>query len=397
MMDVIKLPELEKFNTIPRSLYSEEHSIFRQAVEDFVKKEMVPYHADWEKNKGVARSFWKKMGENGFLSLQVPQEYGGMGITDFRYNAILVEVLNRTGCSGPGIGVPVHSDIAVPYITKYGQEEVKKKWLKKLSDGSAVASIAMSEPGAGSDLQNIKTTALDKGDHYLVNGSKTFITNGYIGDVSVVAVKTDPKLGAKGISLLFMEAGMKGYSKGEPFDKVGMHAQDTCELFFDNVKVPKSYLLGNEGEGFKYMMTELPQERLVVAASGVAAAEGSLEATIHYIKEREAFGKPLSHMQTIRHKIAELVTEVQMGRVFIDRCIELHAEDKLDNTTASMAKYAMTDLQCKVIDECVQLHGGYGYMWEYHVARAFADARAQRIYAGSNEIMKELISRPLWK
>lgn len=396
-MDLLKAEALQTLNTIPRSGFTDEHEMFRTALEDFVRKEVIPYHAEWEKNHAVSKDFWLKMGQNGFLAPQVPEEYGGMGITDYRYNALIAEVLNRSGCTGPGIGVPVHSDIVVPYIVKYGSEAIKKEWLPKMVSGEAVGSIAMSEPGAGSDLKNIKTTAVDKGDYYVVNGSKTFITNGYIGDVAVVAVKTDPSAGAKGISLLVMGPHMDGYSKGTPFEKVGMHAQDTCELFFDHVKVPKENLLGELGQGFVYMMTELPQERLIVGAGGLAAAEGALEATIHYLREREAFGSPLSHMQTIRHKIAELATEVQVGRVFIDKCVELHSEGKLDNIAASMVKYNLTDLQCKVIDECVQLHGGYGYIWEYHVARAYADARAQRIYAGSNEIMKELISRPLWK
>jgi acyl-CoA dehydrogenase len=396
-MDILKTTELQKFNNIDRYGFEEEHELFRQSFEDFVKKEVIPFHADWEKNKMVDRSFWEKIGQNGFLAPQIPTEYGGMGLNDFRYNAIIAEVLGRSGCSGPGIGVPVHSDIVVPYIIHYAQEVVKQKWLPKMADGTAIGSIAMSEPGAGSDLKNIKTTAVDNGDHYIVNGSKTFITNGYQSDIAVTAVKTDPSLGAKGISLLVIEAGSEGFSKGEPFEKIGMHAQDTCELFFDNVKVPKENLLGEEGKGFAYMMTELPQERIVVGACGLAAAEGSLEVTINYLREREAFGSPLSHMQTIRHKIAELVTEVQIGRVFVDRCVELHNNKKLTNITASMVKGSMTDLQCKIIDECVQLHGGYGYIWEYNVARAYADARAQKIYAGSNEIMKELISRPLWK
>ncbi|MCI5055823.1 MAG: acyl-CoA dehydrogenase family protein [Flavobacteriales bacterium] len=396
-MDILKATELQKFNNIERQGFDEEHDMFRQSLEDFVRKEVIPHHDKWERQKMVDRSFWEKMGQNGFLAPQIPEAYGGLGLDDYRYNAIIAEVLNRSGCSGPGIGVPVHSDIVVPYLIHYGQEEVKKKWLPKMADGTAIGAIAMSEPGAGSDLKNIKTTAVDMGDHFLVNGSKTFITNGYQCDIAVTAVRTDPQAGAKGISLLVIETGMEGYSKGEPFEKIGMHAQDTCELFFDNVKVPKTHVLGDLGQGFAYMMTELPQERIIVGACGLAAAEGALEVTIGYLREREAFGKPLSHMQTIRHKIAELATEVQIGRVFVDRCIELHTQKKLTNISASMVKASMTDLQCRVIDECVQLHGGYGYIWEYNVARAYADARAQKIYAGSNEIMKELISRPLWR
>jgi acyl-CoA dehydrogenase len=263
--------------------------------------------------------------------------------------------------------------------------------------GKAIAAVAMTEPGAGSDLQGIKTTAEDKGDYYLVNGSKTFITNGYLCDVVVTAVKTDPSKGAKGISLLVIDAKSEGFTKGQPFHKVGLHSQDTCELFFDNVKVPKKNLLGNEGEGFKYLMTELAQERLVVAICALAHAEGVLDKTVQYTKERKAFGKPISELQNTRFKLAECFSEIQIGKMFIDRCIELHNEKKLDAATASMAKYKMTDLQFKVADECVQLHGGYGYIWEYDVARAFADSRVQRIYAGTNEIMKELIARKVLK
>jgi acyl-CoA dehydrogenase len=255
----------------------------------------------------------------------------------------------------------------------------------------------MTEPGAGSDLQGMRTSAVDMGDHYVVNGSKTFITNGYVADVSVVAVKTDPTKGAKGISLMVMEAGWEGFSKGKPFEKVGMHAQDTCELFFDNVKVPKGNLLGEEGKGFSYLMTELPQERLVVAIGALGATEGALAQTLRYVRERKAFGKEIAEFQNTRYKIAELATEVQMARIFLDRLIELHCKGELDSATASMAKFRLTDLQCQVIDECVQLHGGYGYMWEFFVARAWADARAQRIYAGTNEIMKELIARKILK
>jgi len=263
--------------------------------------------------------------------------------------------------------------------------------------GEAISAVAMTEPGTGSDLQNIRTTATDQGDHYLVNGSKTFITNGYLCDIVVVAVKTDPNAGAKGTSLLLIEANREGFSKGAPFHKVGLHSQDTCELFFDNVKVPKENLLGREGEGFVYLMTQLVQERLIVALGAIAAAEGTLQITINYVKQRHAFGKAVADFQNTKFKIAEMASEIEMGRVFADRCTELHNEKKLDATTASMAKYLLSDLQCKVADECVQLHGGYGYIWEYDVARAWADARVQRIYAGTNEIMKEIISRKYLK
>lgn len=381
----------------PRSLYTEEHLMFAQSVRDFVKKELEPHHAKWEKDQMVSRESWLKLGEAGYLCPQVDEQYGGLGIKDFRYNAIILEEISRAGLASEAVGYPLHSDIVCPYIEHYGTEAAKQKWLPKMVTGEAIACVAMTEPGAGSDLQNIKTSAVDKGTHYLVNGSKTFITNGYLSDIAVVAVKTDPTLGAKGISLLLIETGMKGYSKGKPFEKIGLHAQDTCELFFENVEVPKENLLGKVGEGFKYLMTELAQERLVVGLGGIAAAEGILEKTVQYTKERQAFGKSISDFQNTRFKLAELATEVGIGRIFADRCVELHNNKQLDGAMASSCKYWLTDLQTKVADECLQLHGGYGYIWEYPVARAWADARVQRIYAGTNEIMKELIARNVLK
>ena len=382
---------------LPRSIYTDDHLLFKEALEDFVNQEIVPNNPQWEKDKMVSRESWRKLGENGYLVMQAPEEYGGLGITDFRYNALFTEVIGLSGCAGPAVGYPLHNDIVAPYILHYGTEAAKKKWIPKTISGEAILAVAMTEPGAGSDLQGMRTTAEDKGDHYLVNGSKTFITNGYLCDLVVTAVKTDPSKGAKGISLLLMEADAEGFTKGKPFEKIGLHAQDTCELFFDNVKVPKENLLGQEGHGFKYLMTELAQERLVVAIGAVAAAEAALETTVQYTKERRAFKKSISEFQNTRFKLAEMATEVAMNRVFVDRCVELHCEGKLDGGAASAAKYATTELQCKIADECVQLHGGYGYIWEYAVARAYADARVQRIYAGTNEIMKELIARKILK
>jgi alkylation response protein AidB-like acyl-CoA dehydrogenase len=276
---------------LPRNIYNEEQLMFKKSVEDFVAKEILPYHPQWEKDQMVSRESWTKLGEAGFLCMQVSSEYGGLGISDFRYNAIFTEVLGYSGCAGPAVGYPLHSDIVTPYIEHYGSEATKKKYLPGIVSGECILAIAMTEPGAGSDLQNIKTTAIDKGDHYLVNGSKTFITNGYLCDAAVVAVKTDPSQGARGTSLLLMEANVDGFTKGKPFHKVGLHSQDTCELFFDNVKVPKENLLGIEGQGFRYMMTELAQERLIVAIGALASAEGALDKTIQYTKERKAFGK----------------------------------------------------------------------------------------------------------
>lgn len=377
---------------IPRTLFTPEHEMLRSAVRDFFQKEIVPFHDKWEQEGQISREAWLKAGEMGILCSCAPVEYGGPG-TDFLYSAIIIEELSKTGCTGPGFFL--HSDIVAPYILHYGTEEQKKKWIPKMVSGEVITAIAMSEPSAGSDLQGIKTTAILQGDHYLVNGSKTFITNGYMSDMVIVVVKTDPNAGARGTSLLIMDTTMDGYTKGSPLKKVGMKAQDTCELFFDNVKVPVSCLLGKEGEGFNYLMQELPQERLLVGIMGITTAETAIEKTIQYTKERSAFGKPIAAFQNTRFKLAELATETQIGRVFLDKCIELHLKKQLDIPTAAMLKYATTDLQCKVVDECLQLHGGYGYIWEYWIARAYADSRVQKIYAGANEIMKEIIARDI--
>lgn len=378
-----------------RSLFTEEHELFRQSVRDFVSREVSPHNAEWEKQKMVSREVWRKLGDKGFLGMQVPDNLGGLNITDFRYNAIFIEELGLSGCSAPAVGFPLHSDIVIPYILHYGTEEVKKKYIPKMLTGEYIGAIAMTEPGAGSDLQAIRTSAIDQGDYYLVNGSKTFITNGYLSDVVVVAVKTDPDKGAKGMSLLVIDRDMEGFSRGIPFEKIGLHAQDTCEMFFEDVKVPKENLLGKAGEGFKYLMTELAQERLVVALAAIALGEYMLQTTINYVKERKAFGKSVSEFQNTRFKLAEMNAALEQGRIYCDYLVMLHNEGKLDTAMASAAKYNMTELQCKVADECVQLHGGYGYMQEYGVARSWVDARVQRIYAGTNEIMKELIARKI--
>ncbi len=377
---------------IARALFTEEHEMLRIAVRDFFQKEIVPFHDKWEQEGQISREAWLKAGEMGILCPCVPAEYGGSEL-DFIYSTVIIEELSKTGCTGPGFFL--HSDIVAPYILHYGTEEQKHKWLPKMVSGEAITAIAMSEPSAGSDLQGIKTTAVKQGDHYIVNGSKTFITNGYMSDMVIVVVKTDPSAGAKGTSLLLMDTSMAGYSKGKPLKKIGMKAQDTCEMFFDNVKVPVSCLLGEEGKGFNYLMQELPQERLLVGIMALVSAETAIEKTIQYTKDRIAFGKPIAAFQNTRFKLAELATETQIGRVFIDKCIELHLKKELDIPTAAMLKYASTDLQCKVVDECLQFHGGYGYVWEYWIARAFADSRVQKIYAGANEIMKEIIARDI--
>ena len=377
---------------IPRTLFSSEHELFRESVRKFFEQEAVPFHAQWEKDGHIDRALWNKAGEAGMLCSHIPEEYGGMA-ADFLYSAVVIEEQARLGLTG--VGFSLHSDIVAPYILHYGNEEQKQYYLPKLVSGELVTAIAMTEPGTGSDLQGVKTTAVLDGDEYVINGSKTFITNGWLADLVIVVAKTDAKAGAKGISLFLVDAKTPGFSKGKRLEKVGMKAQDTSELFFQDVRIPMANLLGKEGMGFVYLMQELPQERLTVGVGAIASAEAALKWTLDYTRERKAFGRAVADFQNTRFKLAEMATEIQVGRVFVDRCLELHLNKKLDVPTAAMLKYWGTDLQCKVIDECVQLHGGYGYMWEYPIARAWADSRVQRIYDGTNEIMKEIISRAL--
>ncbi len=378
--------------TVPRTLFEEEHDAFRDSVRRFLENEVAPFHDRWEEQGHVDREIWNKAGANGFLCPTMPEEYGGAGV-DKRFSVVVMEEGARINATGMGWGL--HSEIVAPYLLHYGSEHLKQKYLPKMASGEMVGAIAMTEPAAGSDLQGVRTTAVRDGDHYILTGSKIFITNGYLSDLVIVVAKTDPARGAKGTSLLVVDTSMAGFTKGKPLKKAGMKAQDTCELFFDNVKVPAENLLGEEGNGFAYLMQELPWERLQIAVIAIASAEAALDWTIQYTNERKAFGQEIAKFQNTRFKLAELKTEIQVGRVFVDRCIELILENKLDPATASMAKYWCSDLQFKVMDECVQLHGGYGYMWEYPITRAWADARVQRIYGGTNEIMKELISRNL--
>ncbi len=381
---------------IDRQLYSPDHTAFADAFERFMDKEIAPFHDAWEEQGYVDREVWRKAGDNGFLCMTMPDEYGGSG-ADRLYSVAQMEALARRGFSGIGFGL--HSEIVAPYILHYGTEAQKHKYLPLLASGEMVGAIAMSEPAAGSDLQGVKTTAIRQADgSYLLNGSKTFITNGWHADLVIVVAKTDPAAGAKGTSLLLVERGMPGFEKGKRLKKVGMKAQDTSELFFDNVRVPADNLLGGqayEGKGFVCLMEQLPWERLQIAIGAVASAQAAIDWTVQYVKDRKVFGQPVANYQNTRYTLAELQTEVQVARVFVDKCSELVLKDQLDTATASMAKYWCSDLQCKVIDECVQLHGGYGYMWEYPIARAWADARVQRIYGGTNEIMKEVISRQM--
>lgn len=379
---------------IKRTVFESEHEMFRDSFRKFLQEEAVPNHEQWEKDGQVSRDFWRKAGEMGYLSPTVPEAYGGVEV-DFRYNAVVAEEVANFGLTGIGFGL--HSDIAVPYIMAYGTEEQKQKYLPGCVNGDIVTAIAMTEPGTGSDLQGVKTNAVlsDDGEHYILNGSKTFITNGQLADLVIVVAKTDPNAGSKGTSLFLVEAGSAGFVKGQNLHKIGMKAQDTSELFFQDVKVPKENLLGTKGMGFIYLMQELPQERLSVSLSAVSCAESILEQTVTYVKERKAFGSEIASFQNTQFKLAEMSSTVTMARVFIDKCLELHIDKELDPVTAAKLKLLTTDIQCDVVDECLQLHGGYGYMWEYPVARAYADARVQKIYAGTNEIMKVIIGRSM--
>jgi acyl-CoA dehydrogenase len=378
---------------IPRQLFNSDHEEFRLSLRRFLQAEVLPRHAAWEEQGFVDRDIWQRAGELGFLCTNMPESYGGSGV-DRKFSTIVLEELASSNASG--IGWPLHSDIVAPYLLRYGSEELKQAWLPKMAAGTAITAIAMTEPGTGSDLQAIQTTALEDGDDYIVNGSKIFITNGYNSDMVVVAVKVgDKSRGAKNVSLLVIEAGRPGFSKGKPLKKIGMKAQDTCELFFENVRVPKSNIIGQVGAGFTMLMQELAWERLLIAITSVANAEAMLSTTIEYTRDRQAFGRTVSSFQNTRFKLAEMKTELQIARVFVDRCVELEVQGELRVDAAAAAKYWCSDLQGKVLDQCLQLHGGYGFMQEYPIARAYIDARAQRIYGGTNEIMKEIISRSI--
>jgi alkylation response protein AidB-like acyl-CoA dehydrogenase len=381
---------------IHRTLFSPDHEAFRDSFRRFMNKEIAPHHEAWEEQGFVDREVWHKAGENGFLCMTMPVELGGAG-ADKLYSVIQMEELNRAGFTG--VGYSLHSEIVAPYMLHYGTDAQKTKYLPQLASGAMVGAIAMSEPAAGSDLQGIKTTAILQSDgSYLLNGSKTFITNGWLADLVIVVAKTDPAAGAKGTSLFVIERGMSGFETGKRLKKLGLKAQDTSELFFNNVRVSAANLLGGEAfknKGFICLMEKLPWERLQIALGASAAAQAAIDGTISYVKDRKVFGQTIASFQNTRYKLAEMQTQVQIAQVFIDKCIELLLIDKLDTATASMAKYWCTDLQCKVVDECVQLFGGYGYMWEYPITRAYADARVQRIYGGTNEIMKEVISRSM--
>ncbi len=378
-----------------RTIFEPEHRMFRDAFQTFLEREVIPFHAQWEKDGLVPRETWRRAGEQGFLAMSVPEAYGGAEEPDFRYNMILGEETWRVGATGVGVGFGLHSDVVVPYFLHYAAPEQKERWLPKMVNGECITAIAMTEPSAGSDLAGIRTMAVHDGDDYILNGQKTFITNGINSDLVVVVAKTNPDRGHKGISLLVVERGMAGFERGRNLEKIGLHAQDTAELFFHDVRVPVANRLGEEGQGFVYLMQQLPQERLTIAVGAVAAAEAALDGAIRYCKEREAFGQPIGQFQHVRFALAEMQTEVQIGRVFVDQCVLALNRGDLTTEVASMAKWWTTELQKRIVDQCLQLHGGYGYMLEYPIATAYLDARVQTIYGGTTEIMKEIIGRSL--
>ncbi|KAK2895083.1 hypothetical protein Q8A67_012312 [Cirrhinus molitorella] len=375
-----------------RRIFSEEHDLFRQNVRRFFQEEVVPYHAQWEKAGEVSREVWEKAGEHGLLGVYTPEKDGGIG-GDLLSAAIVWEEQMYCNCSGPGFSL--HSEIVMTYISNYGSKAQIEHYIPQMTAGKCIGAIAMTEPGAGSDLQGVKTFAKKDGTDWILNGSKVFITNGWMSDVVIVVAVTnrEAKTAAHGISLFLVDNGTKGFQKGRKLEKLGLKAQDTAELFFEDVRLPAEALLGQANKGFYYLMNELPQERLLIATMALASCEFMFEETRNYVMQRKAFGRTIADLQVVQHKLAELKTDICVGRAFVDSCLQLHNEKKLDSSTASMAKYWATDLQNRVATQCLQLHGGWGYMWEYPIAKAFADSRVQPIYGGTNEIMKELISR----
>ena len=377
---------------IERTIFSSEHEAFRNTARRFIAEQVVPFHGDWEVAGEVPRDLWIQAGKLGFLCCNVPQEYGGV-VGDFLHSAILIEEMARVGATGPTFYL--HSDIVAPYLVDFGTEEQKRKWLPKMSTGEVVVALGMSEPSGGSDVQAMRTQAIRDADEYVINGQKVFITNGHSADLLLLACKTDPKQRARGVSLILVETDRPGFTRGRKLEKIGCKAQDTSELFFSDLRVPASNLLGNEGGGFAILMTQLSQERLVQAIRGVASSEAALQWTLDYVAERKMFGQTLGDLQNTRFTLAALHAEVLAQRVFVDRCIALHLEDKLDPVDAAAAKLVTTELQGKVMDQCLQFFGGWGYMWEMPIARAFVDARMCRIGGGTVEVMKQIIANSL--
>ena len=378
-----------------RTIFEAEHRDYRESVRRFLAAEVVPHHQQWEREGIVPRELFAKAARQGMLAMSVPEAYGGAGASDFRFNQIVVEEVAYAGVAGSGLGITLHNDICLPYFLAYCDQEQRERWLPGIADGSLITALAMTEPGIGSDLASMSASAQREDDHYLVNGAKTFITNGINADLVILALKTDPAERHRGISLLVLERGMAGFERGRNLEKLGMHAQDTAELFFADVRVPVANRLGEEGQGFRYLVSNLAQERLSIAIAGVAAAQAALDWTLAYVKERTAFGQPLGSFQASRFALAEMKTEIELATAYTDQAVMALGAGELSAEDAAMAKWWCTELQGRVVDRCVQLHGGYGYMLEYPIARAYADARVTRIYGGSNEIMKEIVGRSL--
>ncbi len=376
-----------------REIFTAEHDAFREAVRSFISKEVAPFHEQWEKDGIVSRDVWLAAGRQGLLGIDVDERYGGGGEPDYRYYVVMGEELARAGAHGPGFAV--HNDVNGGYLNRLTTDEQKERWLPGYCSGEIITAIAMTEPAAGSDLQGIRTTAVKDGGDYILSGQKTFITNGILSDLVIVVARTDPKAGHKGISLLVVERGMIGFERGRNLEKIGLHAQDTAELYFDNVRVPKENLLGEEGEGFVYLMQNLPQERVAIGVVALAGAEKAFEETVEYCRTREAFGRPIGRFQHNRFTLAEMKTELTVARSFTDRCVTEHVAGRLGTEEASMLKWWNSELCSRVVDRCLQLHGGYGFMSEYPIAKAYLDSRIQTIFGGTTEIMKEIIGRGL--
>jgi acyl-CoA dehydrogenase len=378
-------------NTVDRPVYTEDHEMFRDSVRKFVEREMTPHYNKFEEEGIIGKDVWRKAGEAGLLCPTMPEEYGGLGL-DFRYNCVVNE---ETSYASIVAGFALQSDIIADYILAYGSEEHKKKWLPRLVSGESIGAIAMTEPGGGSDLQGVRTTAKRDGNHYVINGSKTYITNGQNADIIIVVAKTDPDKGAKGTSIILVEGDREGFKRGRNLDKVGQNSMDTSELFFNDVRVPITNCLGEENKGFIYLMSQLPQERLSIAVGGQAAAQRAFDITVAYVKDRKAFGKPVFEFQNTKFMLADMKTKLQVGWAHLDYCIKRHIEGKLTAAEGSAAKLWHTDMQWELVDACLQLHGGAGYMNEYEIARIWRDSRVQRIYGGTNEIMKEVVGRSI--
>jgi alkylation response protein AidB-like acyl-CoA dehydrogenase len=383
---------------VKRSLYGDDHEDFRASFRTFLEREVVGEegrYGEWERTGLMPREVFERAGAGGFLAMAVEERHGGAGVEDFRFNLVIGEETQRAAVGGFGLGITLHNDICLPYFLTYCTDRQRERWLGGIVSGELITAVAMTEPGIGSDLAAMATTATREGDHYVVNGAKTFITNGINADLVITAVKTDPRERHRGISLLIIERGMEGFERGRNLEKIGQHSQDTAELSFTDVRVPVENLLGEEAQGFVYLVSNLPQERLSIAASAVAAAEAALEWTLAYVRERKAFGQTIGSFQNSRFTLAEVRSEVDIARVYIDRCAQALNDGDLTAEDAAIAKWWCTELQGRVVDRCLQLFGGYGYMLEYPIARAFADARVTRIYGGANEIMKEIVGRSM--